>query len=156
MMIVTGIPHIDGLKPRGFGSLMDIYENNFILLRKLIPGMTAWRGGAVSHVTGATDLHMLVLESCPYTTTLQLTYYFNADGESDPNPDLIVRVYHDAQVAEVMSCRRWERRKSALAGRGEFAAMLEDRWRLNRFLLKWLGFCLHQGHGFPRAITPPR
>jgi uncharacterized protein YqiB (DUF1249 family) len=61
-------------------------------------------------------------------------------------PDLLVRVYLDARQAEVLSrtCRFDEvdlRRQ-----RGDLDTQLICKWRLNRFLYKWLGYCLRQGH----------
>jgi len=41
--------------------------------------------------------------------------------------------------------RLWER---------EFDSMLVCRWRLNRFLNKWLGYLEHQGHSFINIEKP--
>jgi uncharacterized protein YqiB (DUF1249 family) len=146
-------PHTvrDGALRRDFAGLMELYEGNYIRLRKLVPDARAIRSVAISRVAGALDLHLRVTERCKYTTTLQLTYHFIHEEGVIQAPDLHVRIYHDAQVGEVMSCGRsrdsvrpeYDRR------RGDYP--LEERWRVNRFLYRWLGYCLHQGHCFAPA-----
>lgn len=56
------------------------------------------------------DLFLEVLEQAPYTTLPRLTYYFpHHDGRvhrmPDPNPDTLLRAYHDAGQVEVLSLR---------------------------------------------------
>jgi len=52
-------------------------------------------------------------------------------------------LYHDARTCEVMS-------GLISAGRSESRRTrdLDDGYRLNRFLNKWVSYCLRQGHGF--------
>ncbi len=135
-------------RPRSFAGLMEMYEANYIRLRRLCPVMHLIETHAVSAVTGALDLHLHIVERSPYTTTLRLTYQFQKGRKQQASPDLQVRIYHDARQAEVLSrnCRRLGSEISA-------ADLYEDtellcKWRLNRFLYKWLGFCHHQGHLF--------
>lgn len=138
-------------EPRSFAALMELYEANYMRLRCLCPGLSSIAHRAVSSVPGALDLHLEVLERSRYTTTLLLTYRFSCEGEGPPraNPNLVVRLYHDARQAEVLSrsCRRSDREIRIEGLRWDSA--LACKWRLNRFLFKWLGYCLHQGHGFP-------
>jgi uncharacterized protein YqiB (DUF1249 family) len=124
---------------------MDLYERNYINLRLLVPVVAPVGTTLVSHVSGGLDLHMRVLERFPYTTELSLTYYFERNGHCVPEPALRVRIYHDARLAEVMSVhlRHWPMFD---AGRH---TELRSRWHVNRFLYKWLNYCLHQGHHFP-------
>jgi len=149
MMVVTGIPYYDGLKPRSFSSLMDIFESNFIRLRKLIPDLDIL-DCAVSSRPLSVDLRLTVLERGPYTTTIALTYNFAEGNDLVAEPDLIIRIYHDARLAEVMS---YQRRGYQLENDTPWTPaaqgfVLERKWRINRFLQKWLGYCLHQGHCF--------
>lgn len=136
--------------PRSFAALMDLYEVNYIRLRRLCPEPQSLDSPRVSHVPGVMDLHLEVLECSPYTTTLLLTYYFDADDDRSTrrSPNLRVRVYHDARQVEVLG------RHSRLTGEEESLGdhpdwqALQCRWRFNRFLFKWLGYCLRQGHRF--------
>src|SRR5688572_30218094 len=84
---------------RAFGGLMDIYEQNYIRLRRLIPDFGKIGQRAVSTIPGGVDLHYECLQRSKYTTIFSLTYKFET-----LEPNLEIRVYHDARVAEVLAC----------------------------------------------------
>ncbi len=158
MVLVKDYPYrIQSPKPRSFVGLMDLYETNYMRIRRLCPELHRSSKHVVSTVPGALDLHLKVIERCKYTTTVILTYYFQDDaGNCAPNPNLKVRVYHDARQAEVVS--RCFRRLGIEIGKHDFAGESEliNRWKLNRFLYKWLGYCRYQGHFFtPKASDFP-
>jgi uncharacterized protein len=138
------------LNPRRvtFAALMELYENNYLRLRRLCPDLDAMDGEQVSGAPGASDLHLCVLERTPYTTRFRLSYEFGEGGRLRRQPDMTIRMFHDARQAEVVGrfCRRRgeDLTIDALAG----VSGLACRWRHNRFLFKWLGFCLTQGHQF--------
>ena len=143
-----------------FGNLMELYERNYVQLRLLIPDLK--RGPVsttVSNVPGCMTLYMQLTEQSPYTSTLRLTYRFiepatTAAGtisgserkkitlRATAEPDLTIRVYHDARSAEVMS-GLLHGQQHPRKTRG-----LDGSWRLNRFLYKWLRYLLYRGHGF--------
>lgn len=132
--------------PRGFVSLMDLYENNYLRLRKLVPALLRLEGAQVSHVPGCLDVHLRVLEHSKYTTTLCLTYHFEDGSNVLTEPNLKLRIYHDAGLVEVVAghLKHGRQKLDQLP-----AHALRAKWRLNRFLYKWLGYCLHLGHCFP-------
>ncbi len=137
-------------KPRNsgrFASLMDLYEQNYLLMRLLAPDLKSMsQGSFVSRVPGAMSLELSELEHSRYTSTFRLTYRFSGSslrGRNRREPDLAVRLYHDARTCEVMS-------GLMPGGRIEIRRKrdLEEGRRLNRFLQKWLSYCLRQGHQF--------
>ncbi len=134
------------LHPKSFSALMEMYEENYISMRLLCPYLQKMEPKMVSGVDGGGyDLHLHILEKAPQTTTLRLTYCMQ-DGSY--RPDLKIRVYHDARQAEVLS------RQCRITGGEQKAGGLPDesallcRWRLNRFLARWLNYSLRQGHMF--------
>lgn len=133
-----------------FAGLMELYEANYIQLRRLCPGLGQLSRVGCSRVEGALDLHLHLIERCKYTTTIGLTYHFQDSLERiKPEPNLKVRVYHDARQAEVLS--RSSRRSGIevkACGLSRKNSELSVRWSLNRFLYKWLGYCYYQGHRF--------
>jgi len=131
---------------RSFAGLMDLYERNYILVRRLIATLPGDDGARVSRVTDALDLHLSLIERHPYTTDIRLTYRFEREDGERLEPDLHIRVYHDARVAEVLAAHM--RRSPAFRFISEGPVGLGARWRVNRFLFKWRGYCLHQGHAF--------
>lgn len=138
--------------PGSFSALMDLYESNYIQMRRLLPVMPPVSAVRVSQIPGGLDLHLRIVERCRYTSELLLTYQFcHEDGPPIAEPDLRIRVYHDARLAEVMTAHL--RHDSVFssdfsdAGRKDRAGLYR-RWRINRFLYKWLSYCLRQGHCF--------
>ncbi len=65
-------------------------------------------------------------------------------------PALTIRVYHDANQVEVLTghLQHGQQRFDHIPEKA-----IKIKWKLNRFLYKWLGYCLHLGHHFP-AIKP--
>ena len=137
----------EDVDPRGFVSLMDLYENNFLRLRRLIPDLSRLPDSAVSHLPGCLSLHIAILERTKFTTTLCLTYFFEEGAHHIAEPALTVRVYHDANQVEVLTGHLKH-------GRQHYdhipAKTKKIKWKFNRFLFKWLGYCLYLGHTFPR------
>lgn len=124
-------------RPRSFAGLMNLWESNYQQLQRLWPGFEL--SGDAAHSSSQSDatLYLDVLERCPYTLTLILTYRLAGHGEV---PKLRVRIYRDAGVAQAMD--------SAPA---DFGENLDRQWEHNLLLNKWLDFCLSHGHGFALA-----
>ena len=122
----------------GFAALMELYENNYIYLRRLVPQLDGERDHLVSQVDHAPALYLQVTERFPYTTSVFLTHRFDACSSKESLPDLQVRIYHDARVAEVIPPLDNQAQPPSLAW----------RWVANRFLSRWLKYCLGEGHGF--------
>lgn len=123
---------------------MELYERNYAQMRLLAPSLAKMSGEShVSAVEHCLPLHLRIIERCNYTTTINLSYLFDEGGERRLAPDMTVRIYHDARVAESMSGlihgQRHEQRR---------VRDLEVSWALNRFLFRWLGYCRHRGHRF--------
>jgi uncharacterized protein len=138
-------------RPVSFVSLMSLYESNYLRLRELAGDLRRHAGARVSHVAGDCDLHLHVLEHAPYTSTIRLTYVFDDADGALADPDLEVRVYHDARLAEASACGRWIRHESLEHVRAGIPAQLGERWLRNMMLNKWLDYCLERGHEFTPA-----
>ncbi len=152
----------EDVERRGFVSLMDLYENNFMRIRKLIPDLStlpessAAKVYSISRVTGCLDLHLHILEHTKYTTTFVLTYYFPDTHSSIEayiaEPQLKCRACHDAGLVEVLTGH-------LLHGKQCYERMptnaIEVKWRFNRLLYKWLGFSLYLGHSFTHFEAQP-
>jgi uncharacterized protein YqiB (DUF1249 family) len=148
-------------RPVSFVSLMSLYESNYLRLRALAGDVRAHVGAKLSHVAGDCDLRLEVLEHAPYTSMVRLTYRFHDANGTFDDPDLELRVYHDARLAEASACGRWVRHESLEHVRAGIPAQLGERWLRNVLLNKWLDYCLERGHGFaapwrPRMHAPAR
>lgn len=129
------------IKPRSFAGLMDLYEYNYLRLRKIVPDLDI-ADEMISITPGHLDLYLSVTERCKYTTMIQLTYRFQKEGDIICQPDMHIKIYHDARNAEVLD-RLDNKHRRIYSGE-----TLQQKWKLNRFLYKWLGYCIHQGHYF--------
>jgi hypothetical protein len=138
------------------GDLMYLCEENYRALIRLIPDLRAIQGEMRSILDRDMDLHLEILEQAPYTTLMRLTYYFpHNDGLihrlQDPDPDALLRVYHDACQVEVLDLHQ-----TALPIHNDYRfPALEAKWKVNLFLSKWLAFCLLRGHRFTAGIEAP-
>ncbi len=125
---------------------MELYENNYRMVRLLMPELCAMNGAVyLSQPDGRMQLELSQIEHNRYTSTFNLTYRFTESLRGEKEPDLSVRIYHDARSCEVLSGflhSRWESRK---------VRSLDSGYRLNRFLFKWLSYCLRQGHSFTKS-----
>ena len=134
------------VKPKSFVGLMSLYESNYLRLQRLIPELNRLDGYYKSRVAGDCDLHLEILERSRYTITLSLSYFFYENGKRIADPDMKIRVYLDGQLAETMGfCgehRHTELRRLCRIHR----AQLDNRWRRNIVLNKWLEYLMDQGH----------
>ena len=134
------------IKPRSFAGLMSVYESNFLRLLHLIPDLERLDGCYRSRVAGDCDLHLDILERERYTLTMSLTYFFTTGTERIADPDMLVRVYLDGQLAEAMSLGRKHRNVALRRLCREHGKELGERWSRNVILNKWLEYLLDQGH----------
>lgn len=141
-------------KPRRLAHLLDLYEHNYRLIQRLIPELDFPFEKAVSRSGSDLPLHVQLVERDRYTVTFRLTYEFLDPGGTRRQPDLLVRAYRDAEVAEALECSHrppWQAREDGDPKAGEF---LSGQWRRNLMLGKWLDYLLDHGHGFGMADRP--
>jgi len=141
-------------RPVSFVSLMTLYESNYIRLRALVGDVRSLSGRHVSRVAGDCDLHLEPVEQNPYTTVLRLTYLFDDAAGQTADPDLEVRVYHDARLAEATHGVPKPRHPGLAGLRAAMPAGLGERWLRNMLLNKWLDYCAERGHRFAPAGAP--
>jgi uncharacterized protein YqiB (DUF1249 family) len=136
-------------RPRGFLALMTLYESNYVRLRQLTGAFDALPERCRSTPAGDFPLYLCVDERSRYTTTLTLTYRFNLpNGDLAADPDLQVRVYHDAHLAEALGCTQQHRHPQLGDWQANAPLQMGRRWRRNMLLNKWLDYCADLGHRF--------
>ena len=125
---------------------MSMYESNYLRLFNLIPELERLDGCYRSRVAGDCDLHLEILQRERYTLTMSMTYYFSNETENVADPDMLVRVYFDGQLAEAMSLGKDHRHVLFRRLFRAHADELGRRWTRNVILNKWLEYLLDQGH----------
>jgi uncharacterized protein len=139
----------------GIGRLLDLYERNFLLVQRLLPELNLPFDHAVSKSESDLPLHLIALERGRWTSSFRLTYEFeSATGEARREPDMWVKVYRDAGVAESLFCARRPPWLAAEEGDPEAGRFVSEQWDRNIMLYKWLQYLLEHGHGFSLAARP--
>src|SRR5512143_2088513 len=133
MIVIRGDTVQAGLQvlPGTFAGLMDLYERNYIGIRRLIPLMPPVTTREISSIPGGLRLYLEVLERFRYTSELVLTYHFVREGGVVAEPDLRIRVYHDARLVEVMSAQLRHRPEFQLNEENSQQTQLSARWHIN-------------------------
>jgi uncharacterized protein YqiB (DUF1249 family) len=120
---------------------------NYGRLRRLLPGLSQdhyrfyWE--QAEHEPALMDIE--VLERSPYTDTLLLRQTTTRLPWC-PSLDMEVRIYHDAELAEVL--RFQAARRIPARNRYPNAAMHspDEKTQVNEFLAECLGHCLREGY----------
>jgi len=138
-------------RPRTFVALMSLYESNYIRFGWLAGDVTRLAGGYRSTVAGDCDLILNIIERSPYTTTLNLTYLLPEPLVERAYPDMGVRLYHDARLAEAQEWPARHQHPGLRELRRRMERELDQRWARNVMLNKWLEYCVERGHRFTPA-----
>jgi uncharacterized protein YqiB (DUF1249 family) len=133
-------------RPASFTGLMTLYESNYIKLHSLASAFEWPADSIVSSSPRDNDLHVEIVRREPYTTTMRLTYWFDDTGVSAADPDIVVRIYHDARLVEAVSSGEAYRHTKLRELATSNTAELDRRWRLNMLLNKWLDYLFEVGH----------
>ncbi len=81
---------------------MWVYEQNYALLHRLVPGVVSQAEDAVLLAEGDAQLRFTVQECCKYTLTVSISHNMNLQPAAAADLCLQVRIYRDVGVAEVM------------------------------------------------------
>ncbi|MEH6551813.1 MAG: DUF1249 domain-containing protein [Pseudomonadales bacterium] len=116
---------------------------NYVRLLRLFP---AWQQQDFLHLNigDDQDLQISVLEKSRYTSLLQLEESHTVLPLTERRR-CTVRVYHDAQMAEVISWNNESRIKARYQYPNKRMLQEDEKWQLNCFLGEWLSYCLQQG-----------
>jgi hypothetical protein len=123
-------------------------EANYARLMKLLPDMSAvdqWLF-AVKQADGCSAQFCIAIkERCKYTTMLEVRQSSPVSSWTGA-PDFSLRVYHDAQMAEVTAFRGFHRLQPIYQYPNQRMLHSDEKAQLNTFLGEWLSYCLKYGH----------
>lgn len=123
------------------GALGAMCEENYSLLTALMPTLASMQGCFCMQPHQHPMLAMQVVRDGPYTQKLLMTHVFeDAERGKITLPDAHVTVYHDARMVEVE--RFGKHLILPVDGRYDPPG-LEQKWRANLFLGRWLRYCLN-------------
>lgn len=128
--------------------LEQVCESNYQKIFKLIPDLLAFKERAIGLAPNNTTLHLEVIEHTPYTMTVELSYCFNKNLDEFLEPAVKIRIYLDAQLAEVLNDHARASVSQVFKDPGLSCEIMNYKWRLNYFLQKWLDHCLKKDYQF--------
>lgn len=129
--------------------LARLCEANYRKLWRLLPNLMRPGSSTITSHASAPALHYTLLEQAPHTLTLHLTHLFEHENGHQRLPDMRIRLYLDAEAAEVLEDCARPGVFATFAHSGSPAEILAYKWRMNYFLHRWLDFCLRQHDGLP-------
>ncbi len=131
--------------------LEQLCSANYQKLLRLIPNLVSIHETAVGVAPRCSPLILTVIERSPYTITVELSHHFGKPENTQPLPAILIRIYLDAKMAEVISDYAHKAIPQVFEHFGYSKAIMDYKWRLNYFLQKWLEHCLKQGYLFSIA-----
>lgn len=133
--------------------LMSDCEINYHRLMRLLPeldDLDEWCFGVDANTEQLKQVSIHIVERSKYTTTVNVAQESLLD-DWVPKPTLTVRLYHDAQMAEVLSFQRNRYIRQTYTYPNEKMFQPDEKAQLNAFLGEWLEFCLRSGRALVKA-----
>ncbi len=132
-------------------------EANYQRLVKLFPDMENldhYRFG----ISGGRHISLRVIKRAPYTSLLEISEEAAGDRDVDKTawlsaPTMEVRLYHDARLAEVVSCEAVHRINPRYRYPNRKMHQPDEKAQWNRFLSEWLASCLERGYAVLSPIA---
>ncbi len=121
-------------------------ESNYQKLFKLIPDLCEINQLKVNETLDGLSLHLQMLEQSKHTLTIELSHRFNKKTDEILLPAVRIRLYLDAQLAEVLCDHARPSVGQVFKDFSLGREIMNYKWRLNFFLQKWLDHCLAEGY----------
>lgn len=139
---------------------MALCEANYARLLKLLPNIDECerRDFIVDMGRGEALISISVEERFKFTSTLSVSQSYIKQSAAVSvqqllSPKLMVRMYHDARMAEVVNPSK----KSQLSGRYSYPNKLmhqvDEKIQLNEYLAQWLSHCITHGYQSQQIMT---
>jgi uncharacterized protein len=138
--------HLSRIRPTA-GMLGALCDENYGLLLRLAPQLLSMRGGYCARLSGQPPLLLQVVHSGPFTRDVRLNYRFDMPHHGKPllDPEVLLRLYADTGQVEVLEIRR----QQCLPVDGLYHSPgLQQKWRANLFVGRWLSYCLSKAYRF--------
>lgn len=118
---------------------LNLCERNYVGLLTLLPELDT---ESLSYAfTAQKNQYIITVSECSrFTTTLTCTQT-NLGLPNYLKVEMMVRLYHDVHVAEVLSWKKQSRLKAKYDYPNQQMHQPDEREQSDRFLAEWIGFC---------------
>ena len=131
--------------------LEKLCESNFQKLFNLIPDLCSFQHQATGETINKPTLYLKIIDRTNHTLTVELTHCFDINLESFMEPAIRIRIYLDANLAEVLKDYQRPLVSKVYKDPRQSVEIMNYKWRLNYFLQKWLDHCLQTNYQFRSA-----
>ncbi len=121
-----------------------VCEANYIRLLKLLPNEQSTHSFSLVIGKKSVTVTLSITEEHPYTTMLEVSQH-GIDSQWLQPQSMQVRMYHDANMAEVLGYQQHEQFKGSYTYPNQQMHSPDEKMQLNVFLSQWLGHCLEHG-----------
>lgn len=130
-------------------------EANYARIMKLMPDIHQddEREFQVSLAGQESTVHLKVEERFTFTTTVIVRLSMSRRSEWLEAPQLQVRLYHDARLAEVICPQTRYQLKGKYPYPNKLMYQPDEKMQLNDYLAQWLSFCLNHGYQQQEVFT---
>jgi len=139
---------------------MALCEANYARLLKLMPDIDncQQREFVVDMMQGQSIVCIDVQERFKFTCTLSIAQKPMGDLSCDTisaliSPTLVVRLYHDAKMAEVISPAKKSQYSGKYSYPNKSMLQVDEKIQLNEYLAQWLSHCLTHGYQYTEVMS---
>ncbi|SUP86065.1 DUF1249 family protein [Yersinia wautersii] len=126
-----------------FPEMMRLCEINYAQLRRLILRIDEV-GESVAYQIKGVSYRLTIIESTRYTSVVEIVQTAPAASHWSL-PSMVVRLYHDAMVAEVCASQQISHFKASYDYPNKKLHQRDEKHQINQFLADWLRYCLAHG-----------
>ena len=130
--------------------LEQLCESNYQKLFCLIPDLCSFQNQATGKTSNKPTIYLKIIERSKHTLTVELSHQFNRNLENLMAPAVKIRIYLDANLAEVLKDHARTDVSQVYKDPGQTVEIMNYKWRLNYFLQKWLDHCLKTNYEFSK------
>ncbi|MDT0593363.1 DUF1249 domain-containing protein [Glaciecola petra] len=124
-------------------SIIATCEHNYVCMLKLLPDCDTLDLTFEFKVADGLKYRIKIIDSSRYTSTLEMSH-ISKNTPTFLQPKMVVRLYHDAKVAEVLEAQRTARLEPVYEYPNLNMHQRNEKFMVNVFLAEWLHFCLSQ------------
>jgi len=128
--------------------LMNLCEVNYMMLLRLLADKELAGEKRCFFISDFLSYTILVTEVTRYTSLITMTQDAHIDGYNSTNlfrPKMVIRLYHDARLAEVISNQDIRQVKPRYDYPNNKMHMPDEKQQINIFLKEWLQLSLQLG-----------
>jgi hypothetical protein len=130
-------------------SLMHLCDSNYLLLLKLCADKMAQGEQRQFSISNQLSYQITINEVTRYTSLITIEQLSSASASSLQqllHPSMIIRLYHDARMAEVISSQDIQQVKPRYDYPNQHMHQPDEKQQISQFLKEWLQLCLMHGH----------